>query len=277
MKKGVFCLSLDTELLWGRHDGNWRLFEKNALRVRPVIKKLLQLFKKYKIPATWAIVGHLFLRNDTLPGWYASDVVKAIKQVDGQEIGSHSFFHTRFGSAPCTRERAEMEIRECVRLAQKENIRLESFVFPYNSVGHLDILKKYGFICFRGDDQYSTRSPLKKIQLLVDLFMPTGSPVYVPKQTNGLIEIPGSFYFLSARGFRRYIPKNVRFRKAKRGIDRAVAEKKIFHMWTHPIDLPIQSEDLLDDIEQILAYACELRKEGVLSIHNMRQIAKQYS
>jgi peptidoglycan/xylan/chitin deacetylase (PgdA/CDA1 family) len=277
MKKGTLCISFDVELLWGRHGGNWLPFEQRANRVRPVIKKLLQLFKKYEIPATWAMVGHLFYTNDKLPSLYAPDIMQSISRVKDQEIGCHSLFHTDFKSPFCTKERAEMEIKECVRLAKTKKISLKSFVFPYNAVDHLDILTKYKFTCYRGDDQYSVHSPIKKLALLFDLFTPTGSPVYIPQKKNGLVEIPGSFYFLSARGYRKYIPRGVRYRKAKAGIDRAIKEKKIFHVWTHPIDFTEGSDILLYDFECMMRYASKLRSDGLLQIKNMGQIAQSYN
>ncbi|MCR4263087.1 MAG: polysaccharide deacetylase family protein, partial [Candidatus Roizmanbacteria bacterium] len=229
MKKGTLCISFDTELLWGRHEGNWKLFIPRAEKTRRTIDRLLSILAEYSVPATWAIVGNLYIANKKKPLWHAPDVVKKIRSHANQEIGCHSFSHIRFGDPLLSKDTAERDIKQCVEMAKKENIILKSFVFPYNSVGHLNLLKKYGFTSYRGDDQYSTRSPVKKLQLLLDLFTPMGSSVNEPRRVQNLIEIPGSFYFLSARGFRKYIPRGTRYRKAKHGIDRAIAEKKIFH------------------------------------------------
>src|SRR5690349_9300650 len=61
-EKATFCISIDTELIWGRvHMDNIDAFLIRAREERKVIKRLLKLFEKYDVHATWAIVGHLFL------------------------------------------------------------------------------------------------------------------------------------------------------------------------------------------------------------------------
>ena len=60
LNKGVFCISIDLELLWGRKDLNHENFIWQVKKERAIINKLLEIFKKYKIPATWAVVGKLF-------------------------------------------------------------------------------------------------------------------------------------------------------------------------------------------------------------------------
>ena len=65
LSKPIFIISLDTELLWGyvAHPTlkAVRLMENDSRKVRGCVDILLNLFEKHNIPATWAIVGHLFL------------------------------------------------------------------------------------------------------------------------------------------------------------------------------------------------------------------------
>lgn len=305
MKKGVLCISFDTELLWGRHDLNYTEFIGRVAKERKIIKTLLKLLEKYKVPATWAIVGHLFLsyckpkngikhpeikRTKTVrdwfdsdpatnirqnPEWYGSDIVKIIKGVKKQEIASHSFSHTIFDPKFCTKEWADSEVAECVRLAKKSRIRLTSFVFPRNKVGHLNVLKKHGFSAFRGPGtRWEPPTNLfAKAMLAAQMLLPFPPPVFTPNPSGGMVNIPSSMYFVSARGARKYIPNGVRFQKAKRGIDAAIQAKRVFHLWTHPTDFTDAPEKLLAEFEAILKYADQERKEGYLEIESMRQIA----
>lgn len=311
LTRGVFCISVDTELLWGRHDTRYQSFIQRTAREREIINKLLILFKQYDIGATWAVVGHLFLnkckkeggkihpdikrpsfgwvKGDWLrcdpgtsvkknPCWYGSDIIKMIQKDKNQEIGSHSFSHIIFGDKGCTKKCAESEIKKCVELAKKENIELYSFVFPRNSIGHLDILKKYQLKTFRGEDDYSlpTQGVIGKIYQLLDLLflIPHAS---TPRLTKGLLEIPGSMYFLSSRGWRKLLPEKIRIWKAQASIRKAVKEKKVFHLWFHPVDLADNSISLLKTLEQILRYAKKEQKKGGLDILSMQQISTKYS
>jgi hypothetical protein len=41
---------------------------------------------------------------------------------------------------------------QCVRLADEASLALRSFAFPGNRVGHLDVLREFGFTCYRGPE-----------------------------------------------------------------------------------------------------------------------------
>ena len=65
LTKPIFIISLDTELLWGYAGYPLNevisLMKNDDTKVRGCIEPLLSLFEKHNIPATWAVVGHLFL------------------------------------------------------------------------------------------------------------------------------------------------------------------------------------------------------------------------
>jgi peptidoglycan/xylan/chitin deacetylase (PgdA/CDA1 family) len=186
--KAVFLISLDTELGWGSFDkGGLQRNHKLYTQERDIIKRLLALFDCHKINATWAIVGHLFLKgcsrngpdnhNHVLQpgyswypdGWlshdpfsdaskdplfYAPDIVDRIMAArQSHEIASHTFTHAILGDPECSREVAYSQLSECKRLAKDLGTETVSVVFPRNSVGHLDVLSELGFCSFRGQEQ----------------------------------------------------------------------------------------------------------------------------
>src|SRR5258707_15822420 len=62
VRRGALVVSLDLELLWGYHDvGITELLRAQCDGARTAVRRLLALFEHYEVPATWAIVGHLFL------------------------------------------------------------------------------------------------------------------------------------------------------------------------------------------------------------------------
>lgn len=271
MEKGVFCLSIDTELLWGR--------KKNADRFVPAVKKarwvvqqLLRLFKKYQFPATWAIVGELFNQGDPL--WHTPDVIKLIQNTPLQEIACHSFSHLDFSRASANQ--AELEIQKCLLMAKKNNIKLSSFVYPYNKINHLNILVKNGFLTYRGPaPNWFSRFPLvKKILEIIDFLLLLPPPATKPTPNPlGLINIPASMYYVSRRGCRRFLPISFRVKKAMLGIARASKQKKVFHLWLHEIDLSADTKEMICGLESIIKYASRLQKKNQLQIKNMKQIA----
>src|SRR5260221_6530533 len=212
MKKGVLCISIDLELLWGRKDLDHSKFIKKTQKERTIIKRLLALFDKYNIPVTWAVVGKLYEGNDPL--WSGKDIIKSIKDKKIHELGSHSYSHEIISEI--TREKATREV--------KKNMS-KSFVFPRNKIKYLEILKRNGFISYRDKDKSE-----------YELVIPRIPPTDIPKLNKGLVSIPSSMYFVSGRGIRKYIPFGFRLFKSKLAINAAVKRKTVFHIWFHPID-----------------------------------------
>lgn len=314
-EKGIFVLSLDFELIWGTADLGLDHFKKACLIERQVvIDRLLQLFEKYEISATWAILGHLFLdkceltngekhpeiaRPDfdwTNEDWFAHDpcgvenddsihlgksLVDKIRNCRvHQEIGSHSFSHIVFGDKGCSRETAENEINECVKLAAAQGIELKSFVFPRNEIGYLDVLKKFGFESYRGVEPnwYENRSvseSLRRGLRLFDVLRAATPPTVLPEKNEiGIWNIPGSAMYFPMHGFRRYIPVSRRVSRTIKGLNAAAEKKQIFHFWFHPTNMVDEMDKMFDGLETILKYVGKLRESSEIEVLTMGEVVK---
>src|SRR5690242_18274750 len=106
LESGIFTISLDFELIWGTLDKpkHTRFRRLCAIERAEVIDQLLGLFARYRIPATWCTVGHLFLQRNHDDGirpheaeasmYYGRDLIDKIRRCPvPQEIGSHTFTH----------------------------------------------------------------------------------------------------------------------------------------------------------------------------------------
>lgn len=315
--KGIFTISIDTEMAWGTFDRpGHEKFEEAYRQSRNIIRRLLDLFETFDISATWAIVGHLFLERcareggiahpdiirpkyswfekDWLscdpasnlinkPTWYGKDIVEDIlKASPPQEIGSHSFSHLIFSDPGCSREAAESDITKCIQLARQYGIRLESFVFPRNTVGHLDLLSKHGIKAYRKHhylEEIKNQPPfITRFKELFRDMIPTTPFVYDVEfdQQNQIAAIPASMLFRYAFGPSRFILPHVRTIKTIKGIRRALRERKIFHLWFHPFNFAWKSEQMFDEFVKILRYASYRKKEGLLDILPLCDITKRY-
>ena len=123
---GTFIISLDLELFWGQFDQmNINEYKENVKGVYDIVPKLLELFDKYNIKATWATVGFLLANDSTeakslipkvLPNYendkispysylntlnnlnndkfhFAPELVELISKSRDQDLGSHTFSH----------------------------------------------------------------------------------------------------------------------------------------------------------------------------------------
>jgi len=311
VSKGIFLLSLDVELCWGVVDKpdqlkkNKRYYEE----ARDCIEKILMLLEKYDISATWAIVGHLFLQECNAingqkhidiprstypwyakdwfeaspctnhkeePLWYGRDIIKKIIDCSvRQEIASHSFVHIPYGDKNTKRDTVQSDLSNCVNEAKKLNIKPRSFVFPRNNVGYVDELINFGFEAYRGlEPSWYRKFPkkIKKICHIIDQFLAISPPVSLPEYNQGLYNIPGSMFYLPMNGFRSLIPVKFRIHKARKGIRRAIRDKKIFHLWFHPFNIATNKEKLLYGLEAILKEIQLSREKGEMETKSMDEI-----
>jgi peptidoglycan/xylan/chitin deacetylase (PgdA/CDA1 family) len=308
----TLVISLDKELIWGSFDHTSpEVFAARNPDPRGIVARLLRLLDEREVPATWAVVGHLFLsscdrgpegphpelvrpthrwyRGDWLqadpctnrakdPLWYGDDIVEAILGArTPQEIGCHSFSHMVFGDPGCSAEAADSDLAACVDVARARGITLRSFVFPRNAEGHHDLLRRHGFIAFRGEDPTWFRSLPgfgRRAGHFLDEMTGVPPPVASPREAlPGLWDLPGSMIFMPRGGVRRVIPLAARVRKARAGLARAQREGKIFHLWFHPFNLASDPRGLFQALTAIVDEAVTLRDRGELDIRTMGDIA----
>jgi len=296
-------ISLDSELAWGFHDEK-DLPEDKIKCARNSWIRILDLFEEYEIPATWAVVGHLFLDRcdgihrehplgkdwfkrdpggtiDENPSWFGKDLINHILDSKvNHEIGCHSFSHVEFGSAK--REVAESELQLSIEAAEKMDISLESFVFPRNNVGHLDLLKEYGFTSYRGTKPVSKdggmiKNTMRKGGIFLDYFTPLSidhSIVSPSVDEFGLVNIPSSFIIYGFRGDSRSNLENFVYDpvllKVKKEIDFLSENNGVLHLWFHPNDLTRERD--FGRLKNILKY---VKEKDPLEIKTMKDVRKE--
>lgn len=251
-----FIVSIDTELHWGfRFATSQSLIEKrnmlykNQNKVINCIESLLNLLNKYDVPSTWAILGYLFRDN------YEEIVEKIVSSSVEHEIGYHSFSHVRFSE--CNAETAEYEIKKSVEIGKDLGIKFNSFVFPENKIGHVDVLKKYGFKIYRGPNlagkSINKNLPLRTVNFALSKFL---APTVEAQYVNGIWEIPTSILFHDPMFSHTLVPR------VKLGIQKAIMEKKSIHIFLHPEDIFFEP-DILNKMEILLKSVRSLNNEKI--------------
>ncbi|MDS0258504.1 polysaccharide deacetylase family protein [Haloarcula sp. S1CR25-12] len=301
---GTVVISIDAELGWGFHD--------HAVADRPTDRiersrwgweRLAELLAEFRIPATWAVVGHLFERecngahvgHPSPSGWFAHErgddpmdeqyrfapeLVEALveSEVD-HDIGSHTYSHVEFDADYATKPLARAECDRAIEAAEAAGLSMDSFVFPRNRVGHREMLAQMGFTCYRGhvpdtagDGPYT--GPLRKLAAATVVTDPP--PLVEPTVDEyGLVNIPASLYLFGFEGpARRLLSATVGdpiVRQAKLGVDAAAAGEDICHLWLHPNNLTTEAD--LTRLRDICAHIDSVREETDLTVETMRTVA----
>ncbi|NPV87532.1 MAG: polysaccharide deacetylase family protein [Anaerolineae bacterium] len=302
---GYFVLSLDTELGTGLFDKDKEraiTFSPDGSRERWAIRSLLDLMDEYNIQATWAIVGHLFYERceyckicplmewkgkyrsfeeaygTSHPLWYGADAVEEICRRQRHDIGFHGYTHKIFNPKTMSKEDAKIEVQEWLRVASRKGIVPKSVVFPRDKAGHLDVLREYGFICYRTEEPMSIwirnryfGAYIKTIDHLLAISTP---PLFtlenIKKDIHGMIAIPASMHFKGFNwGLERWLDNAglhlLRLRRMVNGIHKAAEQKKIIHFWLHPWE--VQTPKDLEKMRYVFqAVAQEIERGRMQSI-----------
>lgn len=293
---GSVVISLDAELGWGFHDLERPPLER-VESGRRGWRRMLDLCAEFDVPATWAVVGHLMLEScdgvhadhPTLDGWFdrergewadredlrfAPDLVRGVVDSDvDHEFASHSFSHVLFGRPETDREIARAELERSLEVADEWGESVDSFVYPRNDVGHRDVLAEYGISAYRG------RSPTYDgVRGLVDSTVRSRSMLVQPTVDEyGLIDVPASLFLFGFEGPVRTVAESIwedpMVVQARRGIDQAVRNDGLFHMWLHPNNLTRERDDRR--MRAILSYLDRRRTETDLAVETMGDVAER--
>jgi hypothetical protein len=306
LDRGVFVISLDFELAWGTRGRPAAKHVAPFLAgTRQAVRGLLELFERYEVGATWALVGGLLLGargrrerhpwladgqfadipagdSSTAPHWYAEDVLEwLVHHPVPQEIGCHTLTHQFVDPGPAGREAFREELRRFRQLFH--DLYLEqptSFIFPKAKMGHFEVLAEEGFRCIRGPESKwfeSLPGELVPASLrLADARLAIRPKVGLPEKcSEGLWVLPSSQFYSPFMSVGRYVSVDARVRKAIKGLRHAARRRRVFHLWTHPFNLGVRTAELLEGWGRILREAQRLRDEGALDILTMRELTER--
>lgn len=303
---GQFVISIDTELSWGTFDLQSPHREAAAYRDVPAtVDGLCELFDAYDVPATWALVAHLledchghaefpppeYDRVDWFDAapcsidvdrdlWYAPELLERIRSsaVD-HEIAAHGYSHVIIGEPGCTRETARAEVEAAMRVFRDAGVDPETYVFPRNQVGHLDVVRDAGIRYVRFPDArwYEDTVPRPAVHpiRIADAGLQRAPPVVSPRRRDGLVELPGSQVLRPYDRVWSRVPGKFRLARLKKGLDRAARTGDVFHLWFHPFALAPDRDRHLATLERAFEHAESLREDGRLEVATMASVASE--
>jgi hypothetical protein len=318
---GALVISLDFELVWGVRDcypPGGGAYRENLLGVRQAVPRLLSLFQEFEIAATWATVGALFARSREelrrfapaeLPPYenallrvesepigddeasdplhFAPTLLRQIRAVPHQEIGTHTFYHAYALEKGQTRAAFAADLASAVSIAERDGIWLRSIVFPRNQVNpeYFDLLGEAGLTAFRGNPRrwmYSGEPGGPPITLarragrLADTY--TGPAPQVASwrrvpQRGGLCDVPAS------RFLRPYTPRlrrldPLRRRRIRHELQAAAVGRGIYHLWWHPHNFGAHLEENVAFLRGVLEDFARCRQRHGMRSLSMGEVAE---
>ena len=313
---GTLMVSLDFELFWGMLDQcALEAYQDNVLGGRAAIPRLLELFQKYDIHATWATVGFLFAENyqelkayfprqlpsyvkedltpyhwfdrigedeHTAPCFYGSSLIRLVADTPGQEIGSHTFSHYYCREEGQTPEQFAADMAAAKKIAADHGYDLTSVILPRNQCepAYTRVFRDLGFTAYRDEEndwihEKITFRPLLRILRLADVYFPlTGQGGYHPEKEAGIWNLVGSRMYKPIFTPLAFLEKQ-KLRRIKAQMRHAAKKGLTFHLWWHPHNIGVRTEEHLAQLEELFAYYQALKAQYGMESLNMREAAEK--
>lgn len=193
--QGHFVVSLDFELFWGMTDATTlNAYGKNVLGVRTAIPRMLELFTRYGIHATWGAVGMAMCRNKNEllsllprrelqpqypdprmstyeyiehaelgenesddPYHYGPSLVEAILKTPNQEFANHTFSHYYAVDGGGNSDVVlARDLDAHAQISKSYGVSTTSIIFPRNQVSKeaLQVCREKGMTTYRGNENH---------------------------------------------------------------------------------------------------------------------------
>ena len=313
---GTLIVSLDFELFWGMLDcKTLEQYQDHVLGGRKAIPRLLDLFEKYGIHATWAAVGFLFGENyedlkayfpeqalrpsyadekldpypwfsrigqdeETAPCFYGLSLLRQVAQRPGQEIGSHTFCHYYCREKGQTTEQFAADMRAAKAIAKDKGYDLTSVILPRNECEpeYTEVLRDLGFTAYRDEENDWIHEHVKirillKVLRTIDMYFPlTGQGGYTPWQEDGIWNLVGSRMFRPILSSVTFLER-WKVRRICAQMRHAAKKGLTFHLWWHPHNLGVRTEEHFRQLETIFQCYAQLREKYGMRSLNMREAA----
>lgn len=308
-KKGRFIISLDYEKFWGVcFNKNINDYTKSNLEfVDTVFFKTLELFSKYNIKATFAIVGFMFLesKNDlekfkdfrinysdsnlcpyrkiklglkpaphTL---FAGNSLKLLAESE-HEVGSHTFSHFYCSQKGQTKEDFKLDL-ELFETINAKFPKPKTLIFPWNDVNedYFDLISSFGYTHLRINDTESylynfvNNSLFKRLLRFIDRYIPlTGTNYSKTYKKNNLTLNSHSRFFAPYLKPLSFL-EGLKLKRMKSEMTECAKNGKDYHLWWHPHNFGDGSK-MLPQLEDILKHYQKLNKQYSFNSVRMDQL-----
>lgn len=216
---------------------------------------------------------------------FASGLVDLIAATPHQEVAIHTFSHYYCLEAGQTLANFNADIATAVRVAAAKGLRVRSLVFPRNQWNpeYLAVLAEHGITAYRGNEHgwlYSAtnqnrQNRARRLGRLMDSY------INLSGHHTFALENCGSqppFDFPASRFLRPHHPglawlDDWRLRRIRRAMQHAARHGEVFHLWWHPHNFGIHTDQNMRFLERVLDEFEHLRRSDGMRSLNMGELA----
>lgn len=233
------------------------------------------------VHSSYRLFAESTLLSDEPECFFAPALIKEIADTPGMEIGCHTFSHYYCREPEQTPEQFEADLKAAVEIAKADGYDLRSIVLPRNQSEpeYVEILRKLGFTSYRDEENDWIHErvgfqPLKRFLRLADVYFPlTGQGGYTPHMEQGIWNLTGSRMYKPLFRPLAFLERQ-KLRRIKRQMLHAAKNDLAFHLWWHPHNIGVRTEQHLAQLEEIFSYYDTLKQRYGMQSMNMREMAE---
>ena len=219
--------------------------------------------------------------EEEAPCFYAPSLICLVAGTPGQEIGSHTFCHYYCREKGQNPEQFAADMVAAKAIAREKGYDLTSVILPRNQCEpeYTQVLRELGFTAYRDEENDWIHEkikfrPLLRALRLADVYFPlTGQGGYVPKNENGIWNLVGSRMYKPIFPALQFL-EGLKISRIKRQMRHAAKKGLTFHLWWHPHNIGVRTEEHLKQLEEIFSYYAQLRETYGMVSQNMREAAE---
>lgn len=216
---------------------------------------------------------------------FAPALIDLIAATPEQEIATHTYSHYYCREAGQTAATFSADIAAAMRIAATRGVVPRSLVFPRNQwhPGYLAILAEYGITAYRGNEHgwlYAAtdnvgQNAMRRMGRLLDSYLNlSGHHTYALESCAGKppFNFPAS-RFLRPHDRRLAWLDGLRLRRIKRAMRHAARQHEIFHLWWHPHNFGVDTDQNMRFLEQVIEEFERLRRDEGMRSLGMAELA----
>ena len=202
------------------------------------------------------------------PYHFGYSLIQQIVQTPGQELGAHTLSHYYCLEPGSDHASFRNDLEASQQLATKAGITLKSIVFPRNQYNpeHLEICRELGYTAYRGNANGWAYAPasegrqfaVRRIMRLIDAYtgaLGAGAHEVAPGEMRNV----AASHFLRPKAGRLAPLHDLQLARIKRGMTCAAASGKMFHLWWHPHNFGLHTQENLSGLSKILDHFAMLQ------------------
>ena len=215
------------------------------------------------------------------PCFFAPSLVKLVAETSGQEMASHTFSHYYCREKGQTAKQFAADMAAAKAIAREKGYDLTSVILPRNQCEpeYTQVLRELGFTAYRDEENDWIHErikfrPLLRLLRLADVYLPlTGQGGYIGKNENGIWNLVGSRMYKPILKPLAFL-EPLKLWRIKRQMLHAARKGLTFHLWWHPHNVGIRTEEHFRQLEEIFDYYLLLKQRYGMESRNMAEMVR---